>query len=260
MNCVPLVIAVLLAAVARLSSAAAGAVPSGAELLADAAAIQPWLVDVRREFHRYPELMYEEFNTSARIRSHLDELGIPYKHPYAKTGVVATIGQGEPVVALRADMDALPVQEPEGLEYASRHPGKMHACGHDAHVTMLLGAARLLKAREASLAGTVKLVFQPAEEGGAGKCAGRVRGSGAGQGVGGSGGARPAAGGCRGQQRVSIRLPACLPSAGVGERTVERRTYQACGCRQGTTVCLHHPCHRAKHTGALPPLPPLCRR
>jgi IAA-amino acid hydrolase len=82
--------------------------------------------------------------------------------------VVATIGSGQPVVALRADMDALPIQEPAGAAFASRTPGVMHACGHDGHVAMLLGAGRLLKAAEPRLRGTVRLLFQPAEEGGAG--------------------------------------------------------------------------------------------
>lgn len=101
------------------------------EIKASATAMQPWLVQIRRELHQFPELMYQEHNTSARIRQHLDELGIPYKHPYAKTGVVARVGKGKPVIALRADIDALPVHEPEGLEFASKHSGKMHACGHD---------------------------------------------------------------------------------------------------------------------------------
>uniref|UniRef100_A0A383VWA3 Peptidase M20 dimerisation domain-containing protein n=1 Tax=Tetradesmus obliquus TaxID=3088 RepID=A0A383VWA3_TETOB len=95
-------------------------------------------------------------------------MDVSVAYPFAKTGVVGKIGKGKPVVALRADIDALPVQEPEGVEYRSKNEGRMHACGHDAHMTMLLGAAKLLKQREQQLQGTVLLVFQPAEEGGAG--------------------------------------------------------------------------------------------
>lgn len=140
-----------------------------AGFLQQAAGIEDWLVQTRRNFHSFPELLFDEHNTSATIRRHLEELGIPYKFPVARTGIVATIGSGEgPVVALRADIDALPIHEATGAEYASQRPGKMHACGHDAHMTMLLGAARLLKGMEGQLKGTVRLLFQPAEEGGAG--------------------------------------------------------------------------------------------
>lgn len=90
------------------------------------------------------------------------------RHPVAKTGIVATIGSGTPTVALRADIDALPILEESGEEFSSRHPGKMHACGHDGHITALLGAAKWLKSHEDELKGTVRLLFQPAEEGGAG--------------------------------------------------------------------------------------------
>ncbi|KAL4444571.1 hypothetical protein ABPG77_002388 [Micractinium sp. CCAP 211/92] len=151
-----------------LAAGAAAEPASLTEFLRQAASIDDWLISTRRTLHAYPELMFQEQNTSATIRRTLDELGIPYKFPVARTGLVATLGSGEPVVALRADMDALPILEEGDAPFASTKPGIMHACGHDAHVTMLLGAARLLKGMEARLKGTVRLLFQPAEEGGAG--------------------------------------------------------------------------------------------
>jgi amidohydrolase len=135
-------------------------------MLAAARALLPWLVDIRRDLHRHPELGLEEHRTAARVQALLDELGIPHRDGIAQTGVLGTIegARPGPCVALRADIDALPLQDAKDVPYRSQVPGKMHACGHDAHTTILLGAARLLAERRAELAGTVKLLFQPAEE------------------------------------------------------------------------------------------------
>ena len=139
------------------------------EFIEDAKSYSEWVINLRRKFHECPELKYEEYETSSIIRDTLDALKIKWQHPVAKTGVVGIIGSGkEPCVAIRADMDALPVLEENQTSYKSKNHGLMHACGHDCHMAMLLGAARLLKLREAELNGTVKLIFQPAEEGGAG--------------------------------------------------------------------------------------------
>ena len=155
----------LLAGAARAAGPEAPLVP----LLAEAEALQPWLVGVRRELQEHPEIRYEEVKTSALIRRELAAMGVAFEHPVAVTGVVATIGTGRaPVIGLRADIDALPMEELADVPFKSKVPGKAHMCGHDAHTTMLLGAAKLLKAHEAELAGTVRLVFQPAEEGGNG--------------------------------------------------------------------------------------------
>lgn len=134
-----------------------------------ALALSAWTTGLRRDLHKCPELLYDLDKTAAYVRSVLDELKIPYQYPVATNGIVATIGSGaSPCVGLRADMDALPILEEIRGPFRSETEGKMHACGHDAHTAMLLTAARILKEREQSLAGTVKLIFQPAEEGGAG--------------------------------------------------------------------------------------------
>ncbi|GMN37063.1 hypothetical protein TIFTF001_006504 [Ficus carica] len=128
-----------------------------------------WMVGIRRKLHEYPELLYEEFKTSQLVRQELDDLNIPYNCSVAGTGVIGYVGtMKEPFVALRADMDGLPIHELVEWEHRSKIDGKMHACGHDAHTAVLLGASKILKAHEKELQGTVVLVFQPAEEGGAG--------------------------------------------------------------------------------------------
>ncbi len=130
----------------------------------------PHWVRLRRAFHREPELAFEEVETAKKIMAELDRLEIPYLYQGAGGGVIGTIDHSaspeSPVVALRAEMDALPGEEMTGLAFASAIPGRMHACGHDAHMTMLLGAAALLK--ESPPPGKVLLVFQPAEERGGG--------------------------------------------------------------------------------------------
>jgi amidohydrolase len=121
----------------------------------------------RREIHRYPELTFTEQRTAGLVNAVLTDLGVPTETEVAKTGVVGHIHGGEGVtVALRADMDALPIQEVNGTEFDSTRPGIMHACGHDAHTAMLLGAATILKqlADEGRLQGSIRLLFQPSEE------------------------------------------------------------------------------------------------
>lgn len=131
-----------------------------------AEALQGQLTAIRRQLHEHPELSHEEFETTASIKKWLNESGIRVIDYGLKTGVIAEVGglRGGPVVAVRADIDALPIQEETGLPFKSKVPGKMHACGHDFHTAAILGTALLLKEREAELAGTVRFLFQPAEE------------------------------------------------------------------------------------------------
>jgi amidohydrolase len=132
-------------------------------------AYQSELETIRRDIHAHPELCYEEQRTADVVAARLTEWGIPVVRGLGVTGVVGIIknGTSDRAIGLRADMDALPMQELNTFDHASRHAGKMHACGHDGHTTMLLGAAHYLS-QNRNFDGTVDLIFQPAEEGGAG--------------------------------------------------------------------------------------------
>jgi len=126
-------------------------------------------IALRQDLHHYPELAFREHRTSKLIASRLASWGYEVEHGIAGTGIVATLtrGSGNRKVAIRADMDALPIEEATGLAYSSSNPGVMHACGHDGHTTILLAAARYL-AESGRFSGTLRLIFQPAEEIGAG--------------------------------------------------------------------------------------------
>lgn len=128
--------------------------------------LQDELVKMRRDLHRIPEVGLCLPKTATYVTGKLDAMGIPYTQSSKDSNIIATISGGCPgkTVALRADMDALPIQEETGVEYVSEHQGAMHACGHDAHTSMLLGAAKALKARQHELKGNVRLLFQAAEE------------------------------------------------------------------------------------------------
>lgn len=137
----------------------------------DIQALAPAMIDLRHEIHAHPELGYEERETSRRILERIENLpGMTVRKGVAGTGIVATLNadrQG-PCVALRADMDALPITEETGKPYASKHAGRMHACGHDGHVACLVGVATVLARHADALSGPVKFIFQPAEESGGG--------------------------------------------------------------------------------------------
>ncbi len=129
--------------------------------------ILPQLIEIRRKIHQYPELGFEEFKTSELIIEKLTQYKVEEIQVLAKTGVTALIRGKNPdkrVIALRADMDALPINEKNTFNYRSINDGKMHACGHDAHVAMLLGAAQILISNKDLINGTIKLIFQPSEE------------------------------------------------------------------------------------------------
>jgi amidohydrolase len=135
--------------------------------------IEPHLVEIRRDLHAHPELAFQEVRTAGVVAAELGRLGIPHQTGVGGTGVVGTItgGQPGPTLAIRADMDALPIHEQTGLPFASQVDGLMHACGHDIHTTTLVGVAEVLQRLAPQLRGTVKLIFQPAEETGAGAAA-----------------------------------------------------------------------------------------
>jgi amidohydrolase len=125
------------------------------------------MVTARRDFHRYPELGFQETRTSGIVADRLTDLGLEVQRGVAKTGVVGLL-EGAcpgPTLLLRFDMDALPIQEETGLDFASQNPGVMHACGHDGHTSMGLALAKILAQHQSEMAGTIKFMFQPAEEG-----------------------------------------------------------------------------------------------
>ena len=130
------------------------------------------LISIRRNLHEHPELSYEEFETTKAIKNWLEEKNITIINSSLETGVIAEISGNNsgPLIAIRADIDALPIQEETNLPYASKIHGKMHACGHDFHTAAIIGAAYLLKEKESSLKGTVRFIFQPAEESSNGAC------------------------------------------------------------------------------------------
>ncbi len=126
----------------------------------------PEFIDVRHHLHAHPELSYEEYETSAFIQQQLKKIGVPFEVK-AVTGVVGIIKGNDPgkrTIALRADMDALPITEENNVAYKSKKQGIMHACGHDVHTSCLLGASRILNELKGNWEGTIKLIFQPGEE------------------------------------------------------------------------------------------------
>src|SRR5688572_17810043 len=157
--------------IALLLAVAAPWAPAQTNIDALANEVEPRVIAWRRHIHQYPELGFQEVKTAAYIAEALRRMpGIEVQTGIAKTGIKAVLKGGKPgpVVALRADMDALPVEERNDLPFKSQVPGVMHACGHDAHVAMLLGAAEILSKLRAEIPGTVVFFFQPAEEGGGG--------------------------------------------------------------------------------------------
>jgi len=137
------------------------------DIKSEAQELFPYTRDMRRDFHRHPELGFQELHTASIVARELTDLGLEVSTGVGKTGVVATLEgtQPGPVLLVRFDMDALPIHEETGAEYASQTPGVMHACGHDGHTAIGLTVAKLLEEHKGDFGGTVKLIFQPAEEG-----------------------------------------------------------------------------------------------
>jgi len=135
--------------------------------ITEARALFEYTKEQRRDIHAHPELGFQEVRTAGVVARELAEMGIEATTGIAETGVVALIESGKPgpVVLCRVDMDALPIEEQTGLPFASQTPGKMHACGHDGHTAMGLTVARILNEHRDQFSGSVKMVFQPAEEG-----------------------------------------------------------------------------------------------
>lgn len=134
-----------------------------------ASSLSSSLIAIRRDLHQYPEIGFQEHRTGRKITEHLRSIRLDsIRSPVAKTGVIGILKggrKGTKTIALRADMDALPIEEKNTIPYKSKHPGMMHACGHDGHVAIVLGAAMILKRLQSRIPGTVKFLFQPAEEG-----------------------------------------------------------------------------------------------
>jgi amidohydrolase len=137
------------------------------DLKSEAYALKDQLIEWRRDFHRHPELGFQEVRTSGIVAKHLSDLGMEVQTGIGKTGVIGILDGAKPgpIVLLRFDMDALPIQEENRTDYVSQNPGVMHACGHDAHTSIGMGIAQMMSKHRSEIAGTIKFVFQPAEEG-----------------------------------------------------------------------------------------------
>lgn len=135
------------------------------QILDKSKALTEQIIKWRRYLHKHPELGFEEIETARFIEEKLTSFGLKVRTGVGKTGIIVSIGSGKPCIALRADMDALPIQDTKEVPYASQNPGICHACGHDAHVAMLLGVAKILAELQDQLTGEIRLLFQPLEEG-----------------------------------------------------------------------------------------------